>query len=135
MPWKVCSCALVFNFVRLLPIGDNAKCRSPKKRQKLGFSPTEGDRINRSRRNLAHKRIPWVCYSTQHLALIGNNNNNTNICNARSVSKHTESEAQKGVKGGRYRSPQNVKICPKLLFLATGSRHNEHIQMKFGMTV
>jgi len=46
----------------------NAKVQ---KCQKLGFSPTEGDRINRSRRNLARKRIPWVCYSTPHLALIG----------------------------------------------------------------
>jgi len=36
-----------------------------------GFSPTEGNRINRSRRNLARKRIPWVCYSTPNLALIG----------------------------------------------------------------
>jgi len=27
---KVRSCASVFNFVRLLPIGDNTKCRSPK---------------------------------------------------------------------------------------------------------
>jgi len=29
--------------------------------------------------------------------------------------------------------PKNVKICPKLWFLATGSRHNEHIHMKFGL--
>jgi len=35
---KVCSCTPVFNFVRLLPIGDNSKCRSPKKRQKLGVA-------------------------------------------------------------------------------------------------
>jgi len=35
--------------------------------------------------------------------------------------------------GGGYRSPQNVNICPKLWVLATGSRHNEHIQMKFGL--
>ena len=27
---KVCCCASVFNFVRLLPIGDTTKCRSPK---------------------------------------------------------------------------------------------------------
>ena len=25
-----------------------------------------------------------------------------------------------------------VQICPKLWFLPIGSRHNEHIQMKFG---
>jgi len=31
----------------------------------------EGDIINRSRRNLACKRGPWVCYSTPKLALIG----------------------------------------------------------------
>jgi len=36
------------------------------------------------------------------------------------------------VKGGRYRSPQKVKICPKL-FLATGSRHSEHIHLKLGV--
>ena len=41
------------------------------KRQKLGFSPTEGDRINRSRRNLAGMRILWVCSSTPNLTLIG----------------------------------------------------------------
>ena len=34
------------------------------------------------------------------------------------------------VKGGRHMSP---KICPKLWLLATGSRHNKHIQMKFVM--
>jgi len=34
---KVCSCAHVFYFVRLLLVGNNTKCRSPKKRQKLGF--------------------------------------------------------------------------------------------------
>ena len=68
---KVRSCALVFNFLRLLPIGDTTKCQSPKNGKNWGFSPTEGDRINRSRRNLARKRIPRVCYSTPHLALIG----------------------------------------------------------------
>ena len=26
-----------------------------------------------------------------------------------------------------------VFVCPELWFLATGSRHNEHIQMKFGL--
>ena len=54
-----------------LPTDDNTKCRSPKDGKNWGFSPREGDRINRSRRNLARKRIPWVCYSTSHLALIG----------------------------------------------------------------
>jgi len=67
---KFCSCAPVFNFLRLLPIGDTTKCRNPKYGkiwQKSGFS--YGDRINRSRRNLA--RRPRVCYSTPNLALIG----------------------------------------------------------------
>jgi len=41
------------------------------KGQIWGFLPTEGDRINRSRRNLARKRIPRVCYSTPYLALNG----------------------------------------------------------------
>jgi len=35
------------------------------------FFPPEGDRINRSRRNLARKRRPRVCCSTPNLALIG----------------------------------------------------------------
>jgi len=56
---------------RLLPIGDNTKCRSPKNAKNRVSSPTEGNGINRSRRNLARKRTPWVCYSTPHLALIG----------------------------------------------------------------
>jgi len=53
------------------------------------FSPTEGDNINRLRRNLACKRIPWVCYSTPHLALIG--------------------------KRGSYRSPQKCQNLPKIV--------------------
>ena len=49
------------------------KMSKSKKLQKLwgGGSPPEADRINRSRRNLARKRIPWVCYSAPHWALIG----------------------------------------------------------------
>jgi len=78
---------------------------------KIGvFSPTEGNRINRSRRNLACRCIPWVCYSTPQLAVTG----------------------KRGLVAG---IPQKVKICPKLCFLATGSWHSEHIQMKFGMSV
>jgi len=38
------------------------------------------------------------------------------------------------VKGGRYRSPPNVKICTELWFLAIGSRPNKHIQMKFSVS-
>ena len=72
-----------------------------------GFSPPEGDTINRSRRNLASKRRPRVCYSTPNLALIGK-------------------------RGSIQEPPKDVKICPKLWFLPIGSRHNEHIQMKFG---
>ena len=63
--------APVLNFVRLLPIGDNTKCRSPKNGKNWGFSPTEGDRINPSRQHLARKRIPWVCYSEPNMVLIG----------------------------------------------------------------
>ena len=40
---KFCSCATVFNFLRLLPIGDNTKCRSPKNGKNCFFSPPEGD--------------------------------------------------------------------------------------------
>ena len=50
---KVCSCASVFNLFRLQPIGDilNADGKN------WSFSPPEGDRINRSRRILAHKHV------------------------------------------------------------------------------
>ena len=38
---------------------------------KIGiFLPPKGDRINRSRRSLARKRRPRVCYSTPNLALM-----------------------------------------------------------------
>jgi len=77
------------------------------KQQNWAFLPTEGHRINWSRRNLARKRMPWVCYSTPNLALIG--------------------------KRGSVREPPNVKICQKLRFLATGSRHNQHVHMKLGV--
>ena len=91
---KVCSCAPVFNFVRPLPSGDNTECRNPKNGKIGFFSPTEGDGINRWRRNLASKRIRWVCYCTPNLSLIG--------------------------KRGSVQEPPKVNICPKLWFLATG---------------
>jgi len=68
---NVCSCATVLNFLRLMPISDITKCRSPKNGKNCFFSPPEDNRINRSRRHLASKRIPWVCYSTPNIALIG----------------------------------------------------------------
>ena len=71
--------------LRLLPIGDNTKCRSPKNSKNCGFSPTEGDRINRSRRNLVRKRIPWLCYYA--------------------IAHHIWPSS---VKGGRYRSPPKM---------------------------
>ena len=88
----VVQCAPVFNFVRLLPTGDSTKCRSPKNGKKWEFSPPQDDRMNRSRRNFAGNRRPWVslslpimhitslmsiivhgiaCYSTPNLAFIG----------------------------------------------------------------
>jgi len=93
------------SFLRLLPTGDNIKCRTPKYGKNWDFSPPEGDRINRSRRNLARKHIQWVYYSTPNLALIG--------------------------KRGSVQEPQKCQNLPKLWFLATGSRHNEDIQIKF----
>jgi len=104
---EVCSYAFVFSFLRRLPIGDATKCQSPKNGKNWGFLLTKGNRIHWLRQNLACKRIPWVCYSTPYLAVIG--------------------------KRGRYRSPPKVQICPKLWFLANGSWHNEHIHMKFGV--
>ena len=68
---KVCSCAPVLNFLRLLPIGDTTKCRSPKYGKNWGFLPQEGDTINGSRLNLACKRTLWVYYTTPNFALIG----------------------------------------------------------------
>jgi len=59
-----------------------------KTRQNWGFSPPEGDRIHRSRRNLASKRMSWVCSSAPNLALIG--------------------------KRESVQQPPNIKICPKL---------------------
>jgi len=67
---KVCSCAPVLNFLRLMPIGDITKCRSPKNGKNWRFSPPEDDRVNRSRRTFAYKRMPRVCYSTPNLACI-----------------------------------------------------------------
>ena len=52
------------------------------------FSPTEGDRISRSRPNLAHKRIHWSAIAQQIWP--------------------------SSVKGGRYRRRPKVKICQKL---------------------
>ena len=76
---KICSCAPVFNLLRLTPTVDITKCRIPKNGKNWGFLLPEDDRMN----------------------LIG-----------RRVS---------------VQEPPNVKICQKLRFSATGSRHNEHI--------
>jgi len=154
----------VLNFLRLMPIVDITKCRSPKNGKNgnnWGFSPQQDDRINRSTRNFAGKRRPWVCYSSPNLALIGKRGVGTG---ARKVSKFAQNcgfwppeadtintfrrslacKCRPWVcsstpnlaligKRGRYRSPPNIKHCPKLCFLANGSRHNEHIQIKFGV--
>ena len=66
---KVCICAPVLNFLRLMPIGDITKCRSPKNGKNWGFSQPQDD-INRSRRSFTGKDIPCVCYSMPNLALI-----------------------------------------------------------------
>ena len=161
----VYSCAPVLSFLRLMPIGEITKCRSPKngkKREKLGgISPPQHDRINRPRRNFAGKGVPWVWYSSPNLALIGKRGRYRSPQNVKMLPKivvfghrkptqWTHSDEiwpesvdlgsalahqiwPSSVKAVRYRSPKNVKICPKLWFLTTGSRHNEHIQMKFGL--
>ena len=132
------------------------------RRQKWDISPPEGDTINRSRRILARNRILWVCYSTPNLALIessvkrgryrskGQNLPQIVVFGHRKPTQWTHVHENctvsvdlgsalthqiwpSSVKGGRYRSPPNVKNCPKLWFSATGSRHNEHIHMKFGV--
>ena len=82
----------------LLPTGDTTKCRSPKT-PKIGFfSPAQDDRINRSRRNFAGKRMPRGCYSTPNLAIIG---------------KRWSVQDW---------SPPNIKNCPKLAARLRGSR-------------
>ena len=58
-------------------------------------------------KNLVRKRTPQICSSALNLAFIG--------------------------KTGSLQESLNVKICPKLWFLAIGSGYNEHIQMKFGV--
>ena len=85
-------------FLRLLPNGDNTKWRSPKNGKNWGFSPSESNRINRSRRNLARKRRPWVCYSTPNLAVIG--------------------------KGGLVQQPQKMSNLPKIVVF--GHRKPKH---------
>ena len=131
------------------------------KTQKLGFLLPQDDRINQSRRNFAGKHTPWVCCSTPNLALIGKrwsvqkppkmskfakncgywppeaNTMNTfrwNLaCKCRPWVCSSTPNLTSSVKGGRYRSPPNIKNCPKWCFLTTGSQHNEHIQIKFGV--
>ena len=82
----------VLKFLRLLPTGDTTKYGSPKYDKHWSFSPLEVDIINRSRRNLSRKRIPWGCYrpSTPNLHIIN--------------------------KTGSAQEPQNIKMCPKLWF-------------------
>jgi len=59
------------------------------------------------------KRILVLVHSTIQPKIIIINNNNTNICNAHSVSKHTESEAQdnpiKTVGRDSFLSPKTPK--------------------------
>jgi len=112
------------------------------------------------RRNFAGKRMPRVCYSTPNLALIGKrgkvqelpkwlkfaqncgfwppeadtmNTFRWNLvckCNLASAVAHQIWPSL--LKGSRYRSPENPHLR-KIVFLATRSRHSEHIQMKFGL--
>jgi len=127
-----------------MPIGDITKCQSPKNFKNWGFSPPQDDRINWSRRNFADKRTPWVCYSTPNLALIGKRGSVQEppkcpnlpkivVFGYRKPTQWTHSDEiwpvsldlgsalahqiwPSSAKGGRYRSPINVKICPKLFF-------------------
>jgi len=50
---------------------DCCQLATPQKRQNLGVSPPQADRIKRSRQNLARMRIPWDCSNTPNLALTG----------------------------------------------------------------
>ena len=88
-PWKRWSTETIFmpfvrgQFVVVHPcstfwdwcqLATSLNAEVQKNSKKRSFSPPEDDRnhrINRLRRNFAGKRIPWVCYSTPSLALIG----------------------------------------------------------------
>ena len=71
----MCTC------VQLSQIATNWRHhKMPKFKNQQTFSPPEGNRINRSRQNLACKRIPWVCSSTLNLALIGKGGWELEIC-------------------------------------------------------
>jgi len=59
-----------FSDCRQLSTSLNAEVQ--KNGKNWGFSPPEGDRINRSRQILTRKRLLWVSCSTPDLALIGN---------------------------------------------------------------
>ena len=75
--------------------------------QNCGFWPLEADTMNTFRWNLARRCRRPVCFRTPNVTLIG--------------------------KREPVPEPQKFKICPKLWFLAPARRHNEHIQMKFGL--
>ena len=85
-PWRRCSIETILipldrgRFVVVHPCSTFSDCcqlatplnaEVQKNSKNCGFSLTESDRINRTRWNLARKRIPCICYSTPHLALTG----------------------------------------------------------------
>ena len=160
---KICTVCTSFQdalgVLRLLPIGDTTKCRSPKNGKYWGFSPPQDDRINWSRWNFAVKHVPWVCYSTPNLALIGKRGS---VQELPKLSKFAQNcgfwppEADKMntfswslackcrppwvcsstpnlALIGKRESVQEPPKIQKLWFLATGIRHNEHNQIKFGV--
>jgi len=102
---KVCSCAPVINFLRSMPTLATSQKAKLDKMVKFGISRQrpEGDRINRSRRNLSYKRRPWVCSSTQIWL----------------------SSVQLG-------APQMLKLVQNCTFFVPGRWHNKFIQIKFG---
>ena len=108
---KVCGSAPVFTFLRMLPIGYTTKCRSPKN---VKICPKLCFFGHRKPTQWTHSDEIWPVSVDLGSAL-------------------THQIWPLFVKGGRYRSPKNVKICPKLWLLATGSRHSKHIHMKFGL--
>ena len=117
--------------------------KTAKNGKNWGFSPTQDDRINQWRRNFAGRRVLWwVCYSSPNLALIGERGsvqeppkcqNCPKLCffGHRKLTQWAHSDEiwpvsvdfgsalahqiwTSSVKGGRYRSPPKVKMCPKL---------------------
>ena len=144
---KVCSCVPVLNFLRLMPIGDITKCRSPKKAKmaKIGVfrrhrttEYTDRDEISQVNVDrgyaIAHQIWPssvkggrcrsyQQCQNLPKMVGFGHRKptQRTHLDAIWPVSVDLGSALAhqiwpSSVKGGRCRSPPNMKNCPKFRF-------------------